>query len=116
MLAKKKLKRKTKYRAIRKKVGDITFDSSKEANRFVYLRWLQKSGKISGLTCQVSFEIAPACIIGGKKKAALRYVADFTYWRDGKYIVEDVKGFLTSVYKVKRHLMKLVHGVDILET
>jgi hypothetical protein len=42
------------------------------------------------------------------------YIADFTYTRDGKYIVEDFKGVLTDVFKLKRKLMKAIFNIDIL--
>lgn len=45
----------------------------------------------------------------------LRYVADFVWEEGGKTVVADVKGVAVDVYKVKRHLMKAVHGIDILE-
>lgn len=51
-------------------------------------------------------------------KPALRYVADFVYWHNQKgcQVVEDSKGHLTDVYRIKRHLMATVHGIEILET
>ena len=62
----------------------------------------------------------------GRKRPELRYVADFVYWeidqarkndfQNGKWIVEDVKGILTPVYRIKRHLMMSVHGIEIRET
>jgi hypothetical protein len=44
------------------------------------------------------------------------YVGDFDYWENGEYIVEDVKGFLTPVFKLKRKLVKALHGITIRET
>jgi hypothetical protein len=58
-------------------------------------------------------------VINGRKKPPLRYFADFTYFdvQKNSKIVEDFKGgVLDPVYKVKRHLMKSVHGIDILES
>ena len=49
----------------------------------------------------------------------MRYKADFTYFDDrqgGEFVVEGVKGFRTEGYKIKRHLMKAVHGIEVLET
>jgi len=46
----------------------------------------------------------------------MRYIADFVYKDDeGKTVVEDAKGVLTPVYKLKRHLMMHVHGIKINE-
>jgi hypothetical protein len=49
----------------------------------------------------------------------VKYIADFTYFDDtkgGEFIIEDVKGFKTDVYKIKKKLMKHFHNVEILET
>lgn len=106
----------TKYNNKKVVVDGQKFDSKKEAYRYQALKKLEKNGYISDLQTQVVFELAPSVIINGRKKPALKYKADFVYMNNGKKIVEDVKGVLTTVYKIKRHLMKSVHGIDILET
>lgn len=64
-------------------------------------------------------ELAPAVRLHGEKrlKPALRYVADFRYYyfdpRLGHFVVEDTKGRDTPVSRIKRHLMKSVHGIDV---
>jgi hypothetical protein len=93
-----------------------SFDSKAEANRYQQLQVLQRAGQISDLTRQVSFVLAPKTVIQGKAKRSLIYRADFAYIENGQRIVEDVKGMLTAIYKVKRHLMKTVHGIEIRET
>jgi hypothetical protein len=35
--------------------------------------------------------------------------------KDGKEVVEDVKGFRTAVFMLKRHLMKAMYGIEIQE-
>ena len=95
----------------------ITFDSKKECARHAVLKLLERSKVISDLILQVSFELAPSVIVAGRKRPPLCYIADFTYFEEGQLIVEDVKGgALTQAYIIKRHLMKSVHNVDILET
>ena len=106
----------TKYHNIKVIVDGIKFDSRAEALRYQVLKKLENSGVISDLQLQVAFVLAPSVIIKGRKKPALKYKADFVYNHKGQKIVEDVKGVLTAVYKIKRHLMKSVHGIDILET
>jgi hypothetical protein len=97
------------------------YDSKREANRARDLQLLENAGEITELRFQVAFELAPAVVIGGRKKPALRYFADFVY-RDKEYklngglVVEDCKGFRTAEYKIKKHLMKSVHNLDIFET
>ena len=106
----------TKYNNKKVIVDGHKFDSNKEALRYKFLKKIQEIGEIKELELQKSFELAPSVIINGRKKPALKYKADFTYIHKGQWIVEDVKGVLTAVYKIKRHLMKSVHGIDILET
>lgn len=105
-----------KYRNKPTIVDNITFHSKKEAARYAVLRLLELTKIISDLKLQVPFELAPSVIINGRKKPALRYFADFVYVKYGKTIVEDVKGgTLTQVYIIKRHLLKSVLNIDILE-
>ena len=106
----------TKYNNKKVTVDGHKFDSQKEAYRYQSLKIMEKNGLISDLKLQVSFELAPSVIINGRKKPAMKYKADFVYMHKGQSIVEDVKGVLTAVYKIKRHLMKSVHGIDIFET
>lgn len=109
---------KSKYGNARTEVDGEMFDSASEAQRYRQLQIMQLAGLISGLTRQVSFELAPAVMINGQRKRALTYRADFSYTEteSGQRIVEDKKGALTDVYKIKRHLMKSIHGIDIRET
>ena len=94
-----------------------TYDSVKEYRRHDELKLLQRAGKISGLERQVKFELIPVQRVGGKVvERACSYVADFVYWKDGERIVEDVKGFKTHEYKIKRKLLLWVHGIRIKET
>ena len=79
---------------------------------------LQKAGEITDLDTQVPFELIPAQRDPVTKKVverACNYVADFTYWQNGKFVVEDTKGFKTPDYIIKRKLMLQVHGIRIRE-
>jgi hypothetical protein len=107
-----------KFHNVKMVVGGITFDSRAEARRYLVLVEMEQAGEITNLRRQVKFELIPSVRILGSKRAtpALRYVADFVYDQGGKTIVEDVKGLLTPVYKIKRHLMKHIFNIDILET
>lgn len=96
-------------------VDGIDFDSKAEARYYLVLKARLQAGEIKNLQRQVVFELAPAVVIGGRKRPALRYVADFTWEEGGKTVVADVKGAVPDAYRIKRHLMKSVHGIDILE-
>lgn len=91
-----------KYRNVKATVDGITFDSKKEANRYIQLRLLERSGHISDLRCQVKYELIPK----QKDERKAEYIADFVYSEGGKTIAEDVKGYATAVYKLKRKLFK----------
>ena len=107
----------SKYGNQKAVIDGIKFDSRREGKRYVELKLLENQGIIHCLKLQVPFELAPAVIINGRKKPPLRYVADFMYFLadDLKYTIEDVKGVKTALYICKRHLMKSVHNIDIVE-
>ena len=88
------------------------FHSKKEANRAQELQLLERAGKIKNLRMQVPYVIIPKQ--EGEREA--RYVLDFQYEQGGKMVYEDCKGYRTDVFILKRKLMKLVHGITILET
>ena len=96
-------------------VDNIRFQSKKEAERYVILKAMARSNLIGDLRLQVPFILSPSVVIGGRKRPALRYFADFVYTKDGKQIIEDVKGKITEGYRIKRHLMAVM-GLAILET
>ena len=104
-----------KYGNKKTQFAGLTFDSKAEACRYGELQVLERMGLISNLRRQVPFELAPAVVIGGRKRPPLRYVADFVWEEGGKTVVADVKGAVPEAYRIKRHLMKAIHGIDILE-
>ncbi|TET05661.1 DUF1064 domain-containing protein [Burkholderia cepacia] len=104
----------SKYRNQRCVHDSITFDSRRERDRWIHLCRELDSGEISDLERQVVFVLADPVVINGRKKPALRYVADFVYERNGKQVIEDVKGVITAEYRIKRHLMA-ARGLQIVE-
>jgi hypothetical protein len=96
--------------------GGIKFASKGEMMRWHDLIQMQARGEIFDLELQVPFVLAPAAIVGGKKAKARTYVADFVYEKaSGERVVEDFKGMRTAMYLFKKHLMKTVLGIEILE-
>lgn len=108
--------RANKYHAKKTVVDGIEFDSAKEAKRYAKLRALEDAGKIQGLRLQVPFELVPSFECDGVKYRGTKYVADFVYYRDGKVVVEDCKGFKTAEYKLKKKLMAYINHVNIEES
>lgn len=113
-------KKPRKYRNNKVVVDGIEFDSGKEARRWAVLKLQLAAGQISDLRRQVVFELAPAARLAPdfRLKPAIRLVADFTYLRDGELIVEDTKSVATRnlpVYRLKKHLLFTVHGLQVHE-
>ena len=105
-----------KYHAKKTELDGITFDSRKEAQRYAELRLLERSGAIHNLQRQVRYELIPAQKKDGKTgERACHYIADFVYEENGKTVVEDVKGYRTKEYVLKRKLMLQVHGIEVRE-
>lgn len=103
-------------------VGDMRFDSKKEANRYMELLILVRCKKIKDLQCQVPFELAERVLLLGESrvKRAMKYICDFYYFDIEKQemIIEDVKSPATrkrESYRNKKHLMKTKLGLDIVE-
>ena len=101
----------------------ITFDSQKEAARYDALMLLLSAGEIKDLRLQPEFTLQEAFTTpDGERVRAVRYRADFLYKRrvregvDTRWerVVEDVKGFRTKDYELKRKLM-LGLGIKVTE-
>jgi len=84
----------------------ITFASKAEMKRYAELRMLERGRIISELVLQPRFLLQAAYEDGPVKVRALEYVADFSYRepKNPRRVVEDVKGHITDVYKIKRKL------------
>jgi len=85
----------SKYRAIPTEVDGIRFASKAEANRYCELKLLKHAGEIKAFTLQPSFRL-PGGVI---------YRADFLVIGQNGYWIEDVKGFETQAFKIKKRLM-----------
>lgn len=99
-------------RKIKSPDGQV-FDSVKEFHRYGVLRLLERAGKIKDLKRQVRFELIPK----QDGERACTYVADFVYFDNslGGKVVEDVKGYKTEVYRLKKKLLMWIHGIRIKE-
>ena len=111
----------------------ITFDSMKEMQRFIELRYMEQAGLISDLQRQVKFVLIPAqrepdtvgkrggVIKGRLIEHECAYIADFVYFDNEKQqtIVEDAKGCKDggayALFVIKRKLMLERYGIKIKE-
>lgn len=99
---------KSKYKAHKTYVNGIVFDSRQEAKRYIFLKEKERVGSIKDLTLQPRFVLQPAFKKNGKTIRKIEYVADFRYWdcENKEDVVEDVKGFKTDVYNLKKKLFE----------
>lgn len=111
-----KVAKKNKFNAKKKTVGDRTFDSGKEAKRYVELSALEQAGAIRGLECQKRFELVENFEYRGVKVRGVAWVADFYYFNGREWVAEDVKSPITRKkpeYIIKKKLFMLKYP-DIL--
>lgn len=107
----------SKYNNKKITVNGQIFDSKKEANRYKELRLLEKAGVIKNLSRQVKFVLIPSQRDENGKvvERECSYKADFTYEEGIKTVVEDVKGYRTKEYIIKRKLLLWQYGIRIRE-
>ncbi len=105
----------TKYRNTKTVAGGVAFDSKREAARWQELKLLERAGQICELRRQVPFELVKGVKFAGTARArpAIRYFADFVYTEHDKQVIEDVKGVETPEFKIKRHLMLALLGLEV---
>ena len=102
-------------------VDGLKFDSVKEAKRWRELCLLYRAGEIGEVERQVEFVLIPTQrtrTTDGKTKTerAVKYRADFVYLdKNGRQVVEDVKGVRTKEYIIKRKLLLFLRGIAIKE-
>jgi hypothetical protein len=103
------------------------FHSKKESKRYQDLLLMEKLGLVRNLQTQVKFVLIPPGKGQWRTERECSYFADFVYdesvRREGKdplcdwqYIVEDVKGYKTTDYIIKRKLLLHLYGISIRET
>jgi len=86
-------------------VDGIRFASKREAARYGELRLLERGGRIKNLQVHPPFILQEKFIRpDGRKVPAIRYIGDFSYWEAGVFVVEDVKGVETVVWKLKQKM------------
>jgi hypothetical protein len=101
----------SKLHNVRTRVDGITFDSLSEAKRYGELKIETMAGVITDLQVHQRF-----CLdVNGVH--ICDYESDFVYCRNGTLVVEDVKSkpTVTRLYRVKKKLMRALHGIEIQE-
>ena len=107
------------------------WDSKKEYQRWLVLKDAEAQGLITDLQRQVKFELIPAVreeyvehlktkdkIKTRTLQLAICYTCDFAYYKDGEYIVSDVKAspkMLPKEYVLKKKILFALKGILIKE-
>ena len=113
-----------KYFSRKIKTPDGVFDSKQEYETYLLLKQQEKDGVITGLVRQKQFEIIPKLtklvevklktktkFVERVEEQAAHYTPDFCYWKDGKYILHEVKSkgsVLARDYPLRRKLIKQI--------
>lgn len=103
--------RRNKYNAKKNKIDGHLFDSKRETERYCELKLLERSKEIRNLVLQPRFLLQDKFKDKqGKTHRKIEYVADFLYIdKQGRNVVEDVKGVLTEVYKIKKKMFLKIY-------
>lgn len=109
-------------------VDGVRYDSIGEANRFAFLKMMERSGQIKNLQYHVMYEMIPAItedvvvhlktkdkLVNKTVQTARYYEADFVYTvtATGEEVVEDFKGQETELFKFKKALFLYKYGKPI---
>ena len=99
-----------KYGNRKVELDNITFDSQLEATRYLELKAAFLAETIIGLELQPVFELQPAFRDNtGAWRRAITYRADFAYIENGRFTVEDTKGYETRLWRIKEKLFRYTH-------
>lgn len=105
------------------------FDSRSEYERYLVLLDMERNGAITDLKRQVTFELLPqqTKVVRKQLKTKIKdvikvveqdvnYTCDFTYYKDGEYVVEEFKGSkycIDDSIRIKKKLLYYVHGIEL---
>ena len=104
--------RRNKYNARQVILGKLKFASRAEAARYLILADQQRRGEIRNLAMQVRYDLP----------AGITYRADFAYDRrhdkvgsewSWSRVVEDVKGFETAAFRLKKRLFEDRYNITL---
>lgn len=91
-----KEEKRNKFGARKTTVGEFTFDSQKEANRYLELKGMEERGEIRDLLLQCQINLMEGFTFQGEKVRAINYTCDFCYMEGRFTVIEDVKSEATA--------------------
>lgn len=101
----------SKYHNVPTVVGNIRFDSKREANWYLGLLAMEQKGEVATIILQPRYPI----IVNGIRVADYHADFAFTETETGRIRVVDVKGFRTRMYRLKKKLVEALYSVVIEE-
>lgn len=101
--------RRSKYRAVKTMVDNIVFASKREAHHYLLLKDRLRKREIYQLQLQPAFPFTL------NNQLIFTYYADFSYWENDRFVVIDVKGFKTPLYRLKKKLIEACYAIEITE-
>ena len=100
-----------KYGAKKTVLDGHVFDSKAEAKYYYML----KMRGITNFKMQEEFLLQDAFEINGKRKQAIKYKPDFTFYEDGQLVkVVDVKGKRTADFNIKAKMFMKRYGIPLI--
>jgi len=97
---------KHKFKAKPVESDGIKFASKKEYKRYTELKLLQKYGEVLFFLRQTPFHL----------QGGVKYVCDYlVFWTNGEVTIEDVKGFKTPIYILKKKQVEQLYPITIKE-
>ncbi len=95
-----------KFKAIQSEIDNIKFSSKKERERYLELKILRQQGEVVFFLRQTPFHLP----------GNVKYLCDFmVFWKDGTVTIEDVKGFKTPMYILKKKQVEEIYPIEIIE-
>ena len=95
----------TKYNNKKTTIDGIVFDSRDESLYYQALKNMKSNGLIKDFELQPKFELQEAFVKNDKKYRPINYIADFRVINnDGSAYIVDIKGMLTTEFKIKMKL------------
>jgi hypothetical protein len=106
-----------KYRNQPQREDGHNFASKAEVRRYFELKTMQAAKLISELKVHPEFALHSPDPNGIPRRVCA-YIADFSYQRDGKLVIEDCKSSVTrvhSTYQLKRRMIEAEYGISVVE-
>lgn len=105
-----------KYGNRKKEFDGHKFDSKLELKRYKELKLLEKAGIITNLELKPKYTLQEGFSYKGEKFRPIVYTPDFRYEKNGKTVVEEVKGFPDTAYIIRKKLFLYANpDVDFVE-